>query len=137
MFDRAQARRHAIGKSPLRSPRRAQRVEAQRRAAKRPRLSSGPLEPLVRLDRRASVDAPAAPRYSSAVSIDLPGSVEEQLRALAAKQGRDVRVLVEEAIRLYIEGSAITDVDANALAETQTALLGELPQIPDWKAGGA
>jgi hypothetical protein len=27
MFDRAQARRHAIGKSPLRSSRRAQRVK--------------------------------------------------------------------------------------------------------------
>jgi predicted transcriptional regulator len=71
------------------------------------------------------------------VSIDLPGSVEEQLRTLAAKQGRDVRALVEEAIRQYLEATAITDVDADAVAETQAALLGELPRIPDWKAGDA
>jgi predicted transcriptional regulator len=71
------------------------------------------------------------------VSIELPGSVEEELRTLAAKQGRDVRMLAEEAIRQYLEATAITDVDANALAETQAALLGELPSVPDWKAGDA
>lgn len=71
------------------------------------------------------------------MSIDLPGSVEEQLRTLAAKQGRDVRALVEEAIRQYLEAIAITDVDANEVAEAQAALLGELPHISDWKAGDA
>jgi hypothetical protein len=69
------------------------------------------------------------------VSIDLPGSVEEQLRTLAARQGRDVRALVEEALRLYLEAAAITDVDANELAEAQGILLSELPHIPDWKPG--
>ncbi len=71
------------------------------------------------------------------MSIELPGSIEEQLRSLAARQRRDVRTLVEEAIRQYLEAAAITDVDANELAETQAALLGELPRIPDWKAGNA
>lgn len=71
------------------------------------------------------------------MSIELPGSVEEQLATLAAKQGRDVRALVEEAIRQYLEASAITDVDASELAEAQVALLGELPAIPDWEAGAA
>ena len=71
------------------------------------------------------------------MSIELPGSVEQQLRTLAAKQGRDVRALVEEAIRQYLEAAAITDVDANELAEAQAALLSELPRIPDWKAGDA
>jgi predicted transcriptional regulator len=85
----------------------------------------------------AAVDAPAVPGYSNLVSIELPGSVEEELRTLAAKQGRDVRMLAEEAIRQYLEATAITDVDANALAETQAALLGELPSVPDWKAGDA
>lgn len=33
--------------------------------------------------------------------IDLPGSVEDELRSLAEKQGRDVRALAEEAIRQY------------------------------------
>ena len=40
-------------------------------------------------------------------------------------------------IRQYLEATAITDVDANELAETQAALLGELPPIADWKAGDA
>lgn len=71
------------------------------------------------------------------MSIDLPGSVEEQLRTLAAKQGRDVRAVVEEAIRQYLEAIAITDVDANEVTEAQAALLGELPHTPDWKAGDA
>ena len=71
------------------------------------------------------------------MSIELPGSIEEQLRSLAARQGRDVRTLVEEAIRQYLEAAAITDVDANELAEVQAVLLGELPHIPDWKAGDA
>ena len=65
------------------------------------------------------------------MSIELPGSVEEQLRTLAARQGRDVRALVEEAIRQYLEAAAITDVDANDIAEAQAALLRELPNIPD------
>jgi predicted DNA-binding protein len=38
-------------------------------------------------------------------------SVEEQLRNLAAKQGRDVRTLVEEAVRQYLESAAITDLE--------------------------
>ena len=71
------------------------------------------------------------------MSIELPGGVEEQLRTLAARQGRDVRALVEEAIRQYLEAAAITDVDADAVAEAQAALVGELPRIPDWKAGDA
>lgn len=71
------------------------------------------------------------------MSIDLPNSVEAQLRTLAQQQGRDVRVIVEEAIRLYLEAVAITDVDSKDIADTQTALLAELPPIPDWKADSA
>jgi len=71
------------------------------------------------------------------VSIELPGSVEEQLRSLAARQGRDVRALVEEAIRQYLEAAAVTAVDADAVAEAQAALVGELSRIPDWRAGDA
>ena len=71
------------------------------------------------------------------MSIDLPGSVEEQLRSLAARQGRDVRTLVEEAVRQYLESSAITDLDSSQVAEAQTALLSELPTVSDWKADDA
>ena len=71
------------------------------------------------------------------MSIELPGSVEAQLRNLAAKQGRDVCTLVEEAVRQYLESAAITDLDATQVAETQTALLGELPHVSRWKADDA
>jgi predicted transcriptional regulator len=71
------------------------------------------------------------------MSIELPVSIEEQLRNLAAKQGRDVRTLAEEAVRQYLESVAITDLDAAQVAETQAALLGELPDVSAWKADDA
>ena len=77
------------------------------------------------------------PGYLSVVNIQLPGSVEQQLRTLAENQGRDLGVLVEEAVRQYLEAAAITDLDANAVADAQATLLGELPHIPDWKTGDA
>ena len=71
------------------------------------------------------------------MTIELPEIVEEQLRHLAAKQGRDVRALVEDALRQYVEFAAITDLEAAQVAEAQAELLGELPKISDWKADDA
>ena len=71
------------------------------------------------------------------MTIELPGSIEEQLRNLAAKQGRDVRAVVEEAVRQYLESLAISDLDTTQVAETQTALIGELRDISNWKADDA
>ena len=71
------------------------------------------------------------------MGIELPSDVEEQLRKLAANQGRDVRTLFEEAVRQYLESIAITDLDAAQVAETQTALLAELPDVSTWKADDA
>ncbi len=71
------------------------------------------------------------------MSIELPIGVEEQLRILAATQGRNVVALVEEAVRQYIEAAAITDVEADEVANAQAALIAELPNISDWKASGA
>jgi len=68
------------------------------------------------------------------VSIELPDGTEAKLRELAAKQGRELRAVVEEAIRQYLEVVAITDVDATDIAETQAAMLGELPRPVGWKA---
>lgn len=68
------------------------------------------------------------------MTIELPSIVEEQLRNLAVKQGRDVHALVEEAVRHYLEFAAITDLDTTQVAEAQAAMLGELPGISDWKA---
>ena len=71
------------------------------------------------------------------MSIELAAGIEEQLRSLAARQGRDVHTLVEEVVRQDLEAAAITDVDASEVAEAQTALLAELPDVAAWKAGEA
>ncbi|HEY4563589.1 MAG TPA: hypothetical protein VIJ36_11445 [Thermoanaerobaculia bacterium] len=64
------------------------------------------------------------------MTIELTGSVEEQLRYLAGKQGRDISVLVEEAVQAYLDAATITDLDGSEVAETQVALIGELREIP-------
>lgn len=66
------------------------------------------------------------------MTIELAGGVEEQLRDLASRQGRDVGTLVEEAVREYLEAAAITDLDPAEVAETQVALLAELRDVPEW-----
>lgn len=71
------------------------------------------------------------------MTIELPGNIEEQLRNLASKQGRDILAVVEEAVRQYLEALAISDLDTTQVAETQTALIGELRGISKWKADDA
>jgi len=66
------------------------------------------------------------------MTIELARSVEQQLRELASRQGRDVGVLVEEAVREYLVAVAITDLDSAEIAETQVALMGELRDVPEW-----
>jgi predicted transcriptional regulator len=60
------------------------------------------------------------------MTIELQGSIEEQLRDLATRQGRQLGVLVEEAIREYLEAASITDLDASEVAEAQVTLAAEL-----------
>jgi len=69
------------------------------------------------------------------MTIELPGTVEEQLRELALKQGREMGVIIEEALRTYVEATAITDLEPEDVAETQMALIGELRSVPEWKDG--
>lgn len=69
------------------------------------------------------------------MTIELTGRVEEQLRDLAGKQGRDINKLVEEAVQDYLDATAITDLDSSEVAETQVALLSELREIPGWNGG--
>jgi predicted DNA-binding protein len=69
--------------------------------------------------------------------IEVVGYVEEQLRDLSRKQGKDVGVLVKDAIREYLEAMAITDLDAADIATAQVALAGELRGVPPWKDGDA
>jgi len=60
------------------------------------------------------------------MTIELPPVVERELRDLAMTQSRDVGEIVEEAVRQYLEASAITDLDAGEVTETQIKLIGEL-----------
>ncbi len=71
------------------------------------------------------------------MTVELAANVEEQPRDLASRQGRNIDVLVEEAVRDYFEAAAITDLDPAEVAEVQVALLGELYEIPAWKDSGA
>lgn len=69
------------------------------------------------------------------MTIELPARVEKDLRDLAVIQNRGVGEVVEDAVRLYLEAAAITDLDAEEVGETQTAMAGELRGIEEWKGG--
>ncbi len=66
------------------------------------------------------------------MTIELATSVAEELKLLATLQHRDIRVLIEEALRQYLEAAAITDLDSFAVGETQAKLVGELRDIAEW-----
>ena len=71
--------------------------------------------------------------YPPTMSIELPATVEKELRDLAVMQRREVGDLATEAVRLYLEAAAsITDLDEAAVAETQAKLVRELRGIPEW-----
>lgn len=66
---------------------------------------------------------------------DLGGAYEEQLRNLAAKQGREIGALLIEAVRKYLETATITDLTPEDVAQTQFALMRELGSLPAWEGG--
>src|SRR5205085_10891134 len=84
--------------------------------------------------KRRVVEASPTARYATPMLIDLSNAVEEQLRHLAEREGRDVRIVLEDAVRQYAEAASITDLDADDVGETQLALASELPAHSDWKA---
>lgn len=43
-------------------------------------------------------------------------------------------MLVEEAVRLYLDAAAITDLDTMDVGATQASLAQELSDIPEWPA---
>lgn len=65
------------------------------------------------------------------MTVDVSGQLEQLVRALARQQGRDLRAVVEEALRRYLEDAAITDLTPAEVAATQEQLLGEL-NLPPW-----
>ena len=60
------------------------------------------------------------------MTVELPASIERELHDLAVVQSRDISELLEEAVRLYLEAAAITDLDSAQVGEAQVALAGEL-----------
>ena len=92
-----------------------------------------------RLERKVTTSSSqlklrAARSTFDSMTIELSGNVEEQLRDFAAQQGRDVTTLVEDAVLQYLEAADITDLEPSDVAEAQAALLGEIPDVPVWKA---
>lgn len=68
--------------------------------------------------------------------VELPAAYEERLRDLAEQQGRAVRLLVEDAIRGYLESEAITDLEPATIGETQMILARELESLERDGGGG-
>ena len=66
------------------------------------------------------------------MTIALPPGVEGKLRDLAARQGREISTVVEDALRQYLESTAITDLVVADIGEAQLRLLNELPNAPAW-----
>jgi len=67
------------------------------------------------------------------MTFELPTTLETELRTRAEKEGRDVRSVVEDAVRQYLEAAAITDLQPEDAAAAQTALAGELSDVSEWK----
>jgi predicted transcriptional regulator len=61
------------------------------------------------------------------MTVELPPSVEKELRALAVTQSRDIGEILEEAVHLYIEAATITDLNAAEVAEAQATLVSVQP----------
>ncbi len=65
------------------------------------------------------------------MTIELSARVEKDLRDLAVTQNRTVGEVVEDAIRLYLGAASITDLEAEEVGETQSAMVGELRGMGD------
>lgn len=59
------------------------------------------------------------------MTVELSASAEKELQDLAAAQCRDIGELVQEAIQLYLDAAALTDLEPGDVAETQLKMLGE------------
>ncbi len=81
-------------------------------------------------DSRPRLSRGAARRRINIMTINLSGQLEDRLRDLANQQGRDLRAVVEDALRRYLEDAAITDLTPAEVAATQEQLLSELDVKP-------
>ena len=67
------------------------------------------------------------------MSVELGTTVEAELRTLAQREGRDPSKIVEEAIRLYIESTSITDLSSEDVGDAQMVLAAEMAGMPPWE----
>lgn len=66
----------------------------------------------------------------NSMTISLSGQLEDRLRDLANQQGRDLRAVVADALRRYLEDAAVTDLTPADVAATQEQMLAELDVTP-------
>lgn len=66
------------------------------------------------------------------MTIELPREIETELLAVAEKQGRAVRAVIEDAVQQYLDGTAITDLESADVAAVQISVLGDLSYPADW-----
>lgn len=63
------------------------------------------------------------------MTVHLSDNLLESLRKLADAQGREMDVIVDEAVREYLVASSITDVTPEEIAATQLELIPELERM--------
>ena len=66
--------------------------------------------------------------------ISLSDAVEKELLRVAGQSKRPLQVVVEEAVRQYLDGLAITDVEPADVSAAQITLAEELPDPSPWPA---
>lgn len=66
------------------------------------------------------------------MTLEVPSTVEEELRKLAAQRGQEMHVVLEDAIRYYLQATSVTDVHGDDIAQTQMALATELQGVSPW-----
>lgn len=68
------------------------------------------------------------------MTVHLSSTVERILSALAARTGRDVNAVVEDAVRQYLASANFGDMEPDAIARVQMDLLSELGMTEPWDA---
>lgn len=67
------------------------------------------------------------------MTVHLSDNLLESLRKLADAQGREMDVIVDEAVREYLVASSITDVTPEEIAATQLELIPELERMEPYR----
>jgi predicted transcriptional regulator len=63
------------------------------------------------------------------MTVHLSDNLVASLQKLADVQGRDLSLIVDEAVREYLVASSITDLTPEQVAETQLRLTPELERL--------